>query len=479
MTALANQVHVGGRRLALNAETLRASAPGVLVGLALLYSLVPFVDDVGGRGPGALTRTAVVGGAALIAVRPWQVLRPAVLAVAAAISVAALLVCVVTSPGWLGANRAASYDLAAVMFVTVAAYARTPRRRAAIASLIVVAGAVQFFHAFLPWWGGGNPAAPMVGTFYWHNQLGAFMLAPALIGAGFAIANEPPWRFVAWISVPFAVAGVVFSSSRGSQMVLAAGWILLAAGAVRQRRGVKVALARLAAISVLSVCVTFAMSGPPFFDSWHVPWKATQQRAASGETLAQNGGVRLYLWRESVAVFEAHPVVGVGYGALAPAATKVTPSDWPHSPLSHNDYLQSLVDGGLMLGVPFVFASLWLSRRLLVRLLALMRRRIGRVSSASVAIAAAAMMAHAFIDFDWSYPALFATAATVLALPTASATWRRAPRTQPARRASLAMVLTAVLVAALAVGAVAGRGGGNGIVVPLSHVGANSEAIGR
>jgi O-antigen ligase len=469
VTTLADPVRsIAGHDLALTPKDARRWLPALLVGLAVGYALMPFAHAWGGRAPWALTKTAGPVLVALIAVRPWRTVRTSVLVVAACISVVALVVCLVTPPGWFGSDRAASYGLAAAMFVMVAGFARTRQRRAAIAALVVLGGGVQFLWAFLPWVGGGDSTAEMVGTFYWHNQFGAFLLAPVILGASFALANKAPWRLLGWIVVPFAVAGVVYSTSRGSQLALAVVWVCLAVLALRVRQGARRAVGRFILLSLLCVAVTFLIAGPPFFASWHLPWQATQARSATGGSLVDNSGYRVHMWRESVSVFTHNPIVGVGYGALARAAAKVTPAGWPRSPLSHDDYLQSLADGGLLLGLPFLIGCGWVAFRLARQLFSVARRRVADPGRVGIALAAATMMAHAAIDFDWSYPAFFATAAVVVGLAVSPAAVRRTSSPGSGRSRLTPMVAIAVLVAAVVTGAVAGHGGGIKLAVPTS-----------
>ena len=76
------------------------------------------------------------------------------------------------------------------------------------------AGLVEFWEAFLPWWGGGHPETAMSGTFYWWNPFAAFLLPGALLGAALAIAGRQTWRTLGWLAAPMCAAGIVFSSSR-------------------------------------------------------------------------------------------------------------------------------------------------------------------------------------------------------------------------------------------------------------------------
>jgi O-antigen ligase len=453
--------------VAVSSRSLRL-VPGVLVGCAVAYLTMPFTEASGGRGPWALTKAVVVVLVALIAAKPWKELRAGVLGLATAVSLAALAVCLVTPPGWFGATRAAAYGLAAATFVAVASYARSLRRVYVLASIVALAGAVQFYWSFLPWWGGQQQSVPMVGTFYWHNQFGAFLLAPAMLGVGLIVRNRTPWCWAGWIVAPLAAAGIVFSSSRATLALAVAGWLFIGMLAVRVRPNGGAALRWLVA-SAVAVGVTVAVSGPPFFASSASPLSATQARAVAGETVAANGDYRLHMWRESLTVFEHHPLVGVGYGALVPAAEKLTPASWPRSPLAHNDYLQSLAEGGLLLGVPFLIACAGIGIGLVRVLRSRARRRIVDVRTCA-AVAAMALMAHAAIDFDWSYPALLTFAAVVAALAIAPVLRRPDTHPRPVQSPEAALIdhrglglrLACVVVLAIAVtaGGVAGRHGG-------------------
>jgi O-antigen ligase len=437
----------------------------VVIGLAVAYLAIPFAQATGGRDPWALTKAAVVVLIALVAAKPWERLRIGSLALAVAVAVAALIVCLVTPPGWFGATRASAYGLAAGAFIAVAAYARSVRRACLIGGIVAAAGAVQFCWSFVPWWGGRDQSAPMVGTFYWHNQFAAFLLAPALIALALLVSNRAPWRLVGWVVAPLATAGVVYSSSRGGLGILIVGWLTLGVLAcrVKPNRG---AFARLLAASVLAAGVTVAISGPPFFASGASPLAATQARASGGDTADANSAYRVRMWREAVTVFDHHPVAGVGYGGLQSSATKLTPTSWPRSPLAHNDYLQALAEGGLLLGVPFLAACIAIGVGLLRTLRSRARRRVLDVRTGMI-VGAFALMAHAVIDFDWTYPALFTLAAVVSAAAIAPAL-RRPPTSTPASlrvdrslatRLRIRVALVGVLAVAIAVGGVAGHRG--------------------
>jgi O-antigen ligase len=448
------------------AAVSRGIVPGVIIGLAVAYLTMPFAQATGGRDSWALTKAAVVVVVALIAAKPWQRLRVGTLALAVAVAVVALTVCLVTPPGWFGATRASSYGVAAGAFVAVASYARSVRRAYLIGAIVATAGAVQFCWSFVAWWGGRDQSIPMVGTFYWHNQYAAFLLAPALIALTLLVNHRPPWRLVGWVVAPLAVAGVVYSSSRGGLGILIGGWLLIGvlASRVKPNRG---ALVRWLAASVLAAGVTLAISGPPFFSSSSSPFAGTQARSSAGGTADASTSYRLQMWHEAVIVFDHHPVVGVGYGALESTAAKLTPATWPRSPLAHNDYLQALAEGGLLLGVPFLAACGAVGVGLLRGLRSRARRRVLDVRTGLI-VGAGALMAHAAIDFDWTYPALFTLAAVVSAAAIAPVLRRPDDPMSGTLRADVErptwlrvrVALVAALALAIGAGGIAGHRGG-------------------
>jgi hypothetical protein len=477
MTALAAPPLAGPTTTA-PAAVSKDVVPGVIIGLAVAYLTMPFAQATGGRDSWALTKAAAVVVVALIAAKPWQRLRAGTLVLAVAVALAALTVCLVTPPGWFGATRAASYGVAAGAFIAVASYARSVRRAYLIGAIVTVAGAVQFCWSFVAWWGGRDQSIPMVGTFYWHNQYAAFLLAPALIALTLLVNHRPPWRLVGWVVAPLAVAGVVYSSSRGGLGILIVGWLLIGvlASRVKPNRG---ALLRWLAASVLAAGVTLAISGPPFFSSSSSPFAGTQARSSAGGTADASTSYRVQMWHEAVIVFDHHPAVGVGYGALESSAAKLTPATWSRSPLAHNDYLQALAEGGLLLGVPFLAAGASIGVGLLRGLRSRARRRVLDVRTGLI-VGAGALMAHAAIDFDWTYPALFTLAAIVSAAAIAPGLRRPVDPTASTLRADgkrptrpwVRVALVAVLTVAIGAGGIAGHRGGLQLGIKSTSAGA-------
>jgi O-antigen ligase len=381
----------------------RAWWPHVWVCVLLVCWSVPFTHASGGRGVHALLVFALVTLAAFVALAGWR-LPARELAAATVLAAAAVAVCVRAATGWAGMDAAAGYVVAAAAYLVTRRYADGPSRRTFVLAAVCLAGVEQFGAAFLPWWGGRDSSAQMTGTFYWHNPYAAFLLPGAILGLGLALRGERPWRLVGWVSAPLCTAGVVFSSSRATLAVLAAGWVAVLATSVRCRR----LLRRAAGVTLVTAGAVLLLPGPPFFDHWRSPFAATASRAAAGETIGQNGHYRMQFWREAVAVFRHHPIHGAGYHSLATASALYTPTGWARSPLAHNGYLQALTDGGLLLAGPFLFALAVVAWRAARPLLAAARRPLAGADPVDRAVQLVVLgaLAHSAVDFDWSHPSI-------------------------------------------------------------------------
>lgn len=374
---------------------------------------VPFTRAQGGRGVHHELLFAALMVPVLLAQRVWRAPTGSALA-AAGVALAAVLVCVFSPSGWYGADVAVGYVLAASVYLSARRYAREDDRRYLLAATVCLAGLYQFEQSFIAWWGSRNPATEMSGTFYWHNPYAAFLFPGAVIGLGLAATGRSPWRYVGWASAPVCGAGIVFSSSRATLVVLVVAWIAVLAASALQRA----TLIRVVGVIALALGLVLVLPGPPFFPHRTSPLSATTARSDTGETLAQDGYYRTEFWRSSIAVAFHRPLVGGGYHNLAKASALYTPSGWARSPLAHNGYLQPLSDGGLLLGVPFLVAVmvvvLWAFRRFL----SLLRRLRGRqvdVTELSVVLALLGALAHSAVDFDWSHPSILVEAALLAA----------------------------------------------------------------
>jgi len=439
-------------------ETDRATtwgSPMTWIGLVVVALLVTwFPHPFGGRDVGATSVAAIGVAVSLVLVRPWRSAGPALIGLLAWLAVAALLVVPLTSGGRGAAVAATTYGLAAGAFLLTRWLGRDDLARRALVAAVALGGILQFGWAFLPWWGSGDPAHGMVGTYYWKNQYAAALLAPAVLGLALAVLNRRPWRLIGWVAAPLSVTGTFLSGSRAALAILAVGWlvvgVLLVAGAKQRRARV----VRWVAVSLLTAAVAVVLPGPPLFSHQRSPLSQTVASTADGH-LQSSGDYRLQVWTEAVHVFTDHPLTGAGYGRVASATAAWKPAGWPVSSLVHNGALQALADGGLLLAVPFLVL-------LGAAVLVLLRRAVPKGGSERdplvevAAVAGLMLIAHSMVDFDWSYPALAVITAVVIGLAIPARPVQQVGVTAGQSRAT--GWLAAVLVGSLVVGGLASWG---------------------
>ena len=414
-------------------------APGTVPTPARLEAVRPYVDGAavvavlawwatwltwgtGGREPHVLSVGCVLLLGAHLLVRPDRRLPVPVLVVGHAVAVGAWAVVALAPTGWHGRDDAASWTFAAELFLVLLAWAGSTVRRMLVAAAVLAASGAQFAAGWLPWWGAQDQAKLFQGTFYWHNQAGVFLAAGAVLALA-VLAVPGPLSRLGWVVAPLAVAGTVYTTSRGSLLALLLGAGLLVACAATSRHW-RAAL-RVLLGAGLSWLVTVGLAGPPFFAERAAPTAGVEARAGS---FVGNGVQRLEDWRRAWEIFREWPVTGAGFDSFRHATTVVTTRrDGVDTAFAHNGYLQALSDGGLLLGAPLCLALGWLVVGV-VRALPTAARRADLLQLGGVA-ALVVLLLHSGMDFDWAYPALLALLApvAVLALPL-GASRRRAAR---------------------------------------------------
>jgi len=131
-------------------------------------------------------------------------------------------------------------------------------------------------------------------------------------------------------------------------------------------------------------------------------------RIARGNGSGSNGGESLYesrgwIWRDSVRVFEAHPLTGVGMGAFETAFPMYSKSNGSLLvSQSHNDYLQVLADCGIAGGILAIWfiGAIWSAVRRGLCAQDPFRRSLVLGSGASIF----GMLVHSAFDFNLQVP---------------------------------------------------------------------------
>lgn len=415
---------------------------GPLLGVLLLVGVwaIPVTHAAGGRDGWVLTLGLVSALAALLLVRPWRALGPAHLLLPLAPALAALVVCLTSLTRWDGADETATLAYAGVSYLVVRAYARDAARRAGVLVALAVVGLDQFAQAYLPWWGRGDVTAKMVGTFYWHNQFGAFLAATGIVAAVLAVRGSGVARLAGWLVAPWCVAGLLFSASRGSLLIAVLAWAVVVTLSLCDRRG------RLAAMGVVAAgfAVAWLLSGPWLMEQSGSVGSTVAAREAE-QSVSGNGQARLYLWQAALHTGAQRPLTGLGFDSFGGAGSAWMPLAGRPSTYAHNGFLQAWSDGGLLLAaaVAAVTAPLvWCS------LVALWRRRTGTRGTDVAAVAApvgvGVLLLHSAIDFDWAYPSLLLLLAILAAL--VPLTPRRPRGARPGHTLAAALVVGLLLV---------------------------------
>ncbi len=198
------------------------------------------------------------------------------------------------------------------------------------------------------------------------------------------------------LACALVMAAALFASlSRGGILafLLAAG-VLVAFAIQRSRR--RRATARLALVGLAVVVVAGLYSGRGALLSRFVTIGTSQNRGAS----------RLNLWRQSVRIWRDFPLVGVGlggFGDVYPNYRRTFRSD-KEDIKAHNDYLQALVETGIVGLVILLFAVwavLWPAVRAIIQSSA--QRSVWLLMG--LVAGWVAMLAHSFVDFNLAIPA--------------------------------------------------------------------------
>jgi O-antigen ligase len=216
---------------------------------------------------------------------------------------------------------------------------------------------------------------------------------------------------LAALGAAICLAAGLASSSKMAAMLLAGSLILLGAFGARSHRIRLIVVGTTLALIVLGVVV--------LSESELGARVISYVEQADTEFLLEG---RAAVWRASASMFTDFPVTGSGYGSFREVFPRYTP---PGARLrfaqAHNDYLEVLLEGGL---VGFALLA-WLSIAYLTRVRRRMRR-LGagdRLVALGILVGVAALSVHAFFDFNHQMPAnaLLFVAMCALLVPSGSA----------------------------------------------------------
>jgi O-antigen ligase len=212
------------------------------------------------------------------------------------------------------------------------------------------------------------------GPFANHNHFAGYMelLIPLPIAMVLTRAVGREMRFLYGFAAAIMSLAMVVSLSRGGLISLAAMLMFLVLVSIRMpriwrhetgrrefeeadRKG-QVAVGRFRAVAsqviVVAAIVVVIGAGVVWIGADPVIQRVTQSQPAEGlpqETFSTSRG---WIWRDTISMIRANPLLGVGLGAYVTAFSLYTKSDGSlRVPQAHNDYLQVVADGGIVGGL--------------------------------------------------------------------------------------------------------------------------------
>jgi O-antigen ligase len=262
------------------------------------------------------------------------------------------------------------------------------------------------------------------GPYVNHNHYAGLMelLVPIPLVLALSRFGEDKNRIAAGIAAAVMVCTIFLSGSRGGMLAVTVELLIFATLLFRRKKRVQVAIGA-AAFLVVVVGLVFWLGG-----------KELTTRVSSISTEARSeisGGVRLSIDRDAVRMFQKKPVMGWGLGTFPvvyPRFRTFYTNFFVNE--THNDYLQMLVEMGLLGFAVVVWFVIVLYRRAL--------RKIGDwtsdVSSAvtlACTLGATGILVHSFFDFNLQIPANAALFYVFCSIAAAPALLQRSRKRKP------------------------------------------------
>lgn len=220
----------------------------------------------------------------------------------------------------------------------------------------------------------------------------AFLMEMAFgLAVGLVIGERSRQGLIYLAFLPPLWVGLVLSNSRGGILAMLVQ-VVIAALLLTKRLALRVALATALVAGVL--VGTLWVGGDRLISNFE---HASSEVALDTNT-ARDGASRNEIWRATLKLFAAHPILGAGLGGYWIAITAYHDAPGTLTPQeAHNDYLELLASGGAIgfaLGVWFVVSVVRLAQKNLWSSTGSMRAvRIGAI------LGLAGVAVHSLVDF--------------------------------------------------------------------------------
>jgi O-antigen ligase len=312
-------------------------------------------------------------------------------------------------------------------FFVAANHLDDPERRRSLATFLIIYGVAMALFALVQHftWNGriywfrplSSPESSPFGPFVNRNHFAGYMemLAPLPIAMIITRAAPRGSQLLYVFAATMMSLAAIVSLSRGGMISLAAEMIfivIIGAGKANQREHSNVFFvlrpAALIFLIIASISAGIFWAGPERIINRITGQNTTgeTQRAQRAETFFTSRG---WIWRETVSMIAANPIIGVGLGAYE-TAYPIYSSDDGSSALgkslsvdrAHNDYLQILSDCGLVGGALAVWFIV-----LIFRAVAVGKRSndpLRRALAIGCGTGIFGLLVHSLVDFNLQLP---------------------------------------------------------------------------
>jgi O-antigen ligase len=293
-------------------------------------------------------------GAALLAVSPGHTITTDVPATLAALAFFLILLGIAQIALRMSTSEKGRYRL-------VAAVALLCGLTALVAGIHELLGLRALFGLYEPQY-----ARPLVlGPLLNSNSLACLMAVGAVLGIGLAAhRRQPNWLRVFWMaSVAGCGAVMVATVSRGATLAFAAGGLMTVAVLVAQRLiGQEISRRRRARFVTSALPIGIVAGCMVILVIWSNAGNVERQLAQlSVDELSQSRS-KFAAWHSAAHLVKESPWLGIGRGAFEATFKRVHPASGVAT-YSHleNEYLQAVVDWGVIGALALGFAAIWLA----------------------------------------------------------------------------------------------------------------------
>ncbi len=268
-----------------------------------------------------------------------------------------------------------------------------------------------WYRSFLQWWGHTmEGVGPQWMALSWHNQSGMLMGAFGLLFAGMAFSTRRVLAVAFSLLAGGALAGAWLSGSRGAALFTAVALVVVAVAAWRVQRGER-GIVHVATAGLMTLVV--AVAAVAALTALEPAGKGGQPIANRDESAVGNGLARLHHMEAALGMFVADPLTGGGIGSYRTLALDHTPPNANLTSSAHDEYLEALGEGGILLALGFAGAAALLGLLALRRLVTATpvdRREPGTELRGAFTVGAVGVVlavgAHVGMDFDFGYPVI-------------------------------------------------------------------------